>query len=246
MICPMTEPVTLLGGKVIADQSEAGFRSGLDAVLLGASIDIGPDETGLEFGCGSGAAMLVAAFHNPDSRFQGFDTDAAVLAIAGTNIAANGWPDRVAVFRANVSNPGELGPVPQVFFNPPYYDDPKKLVAPDARKQAAYIGHGVPLQDWIKLAHTVLIPKGRVTLIHRADRLDDILMLLKKGFGDIAVKPVAPYADQPAKRVLVSARKGVKGPLKILPPLVLHDGSDRKYTPEAEAILRGAERIVVR
>ncbi|PIW28415.1 MAG: methyltransferase [Rhodobacterales bacterium CG15_BIG_FIL_POST_REV_8_21_14_020_59_13] len=242
----MTEPVTLLGGKVIADQSEAGFRSGLDAVLLGASIDIGPGQTGLEFGCGSGAAMLVAAFHNPDSRFQGFDTDEAVLAIAVENITANGWQDRAAVLRADVSNPGALGPVHQVFFNPPYYDDPKKLVAPDARKQAAYIGHGVPLQDWIRLAHRVLIPKGRMTLIHRAERLDDILMLLKKWFGDVVVKPVAPHADQPAKRVLVSARKGVNGPMKLLPPLVLHDGSDRKYTAEAESVLRGSDRIVVR
>lgn len=242
----MTEPVTLLDGKVIAGQSDGGFRSGLDAVLLGASIDLRPDETGLEFGCGTGAAMLVAAWHNAASRFSGFDTDADVLAIAAANITANGWTGRVRAFRADVGDAGDVGPAHQVFFNPPYYDDPETIAPPGAGKQAAYTGHGVPLEQWIRLANKVLVPKGRMTLIHRADRLGDILAISGKWFGDVVIKPVAPYADQPAKRVLVSARKGVKGPMKLLPPLVLHDGSDRKYTGEAEAVLRGSERIVVR
>lgn len=242
----MTEPVTLLDGKVIARQSDAGFRSGLDAVLLGASIDLKPEHVGIEFGCGSGAAMLVAAYHNRVSRFQGFDTDPVMLGFADENIAANGWTDRIVAFHADVANPGHLGLAHQVFFNPPYYDDPKKMVPPKFQKQAAYMGHGVPLETWISLANKVLVPKGRVTLVHRADRLDDILLLMKKWFGDVVVKPVAPYADQPAKRILVSARKGVNGPMKILPPLVLHDGSGRKYTAEAESILRGSDRIEVR
>lgn len=242
----MTESVTLLDGKVIANQSEAGFRSGLDAVLLGASIDIKPEHVGMEFGCGSGAAMLVAAFHNKVSRFQGFDKDHVMLGFANENIAANVWSDRVVAFWEDVGKPGHLGLAHQVFFNPPYYDDPKKMVPPKFQKQAAYMGNGVPLENWIRLANKVLTPKGRMTLIHRADRLDDILAISKKWLGDVVVKPIAPYADQPAKRILVSARKGTRGVMKLLPPLVLHDGSNRKYTGEAESILRGSDRIELR
>jgi len=242
----MSDAVTLLDGKVIARQSDDGFRSGLDAVLLGASIDLKPDQLGLEFGCGSGAAMLVAAYHNTTSRFQGFDKDSAVLGCAQENVAANGWNNRMAAFERDVGDPGDLDSPDQVFFNPPYFDDPKAMVPPKQQKQNAYMAGDVPLESWIRLANKVLTPKGRMTLIHRADRLDDILTLSGKWFGDIVVKPVAPYADQPAKRVLVSARKGVKGPMKLLPPLVLHDGADRQYTDEAEAILRGSVRIELR
>ncbi|WP_421792424.1 tRNA1(Val) (adenine(37)-N6)-methyltransferase [Hyphobacterium sp.] len=239
----MSEPVTLLDGRVIARQPEAGFRSGLDAVLLGASIDIKPEHVGMEFGCGTGAAMLVAAFHNTVSRFQGFDKEPLLVGMAAENIDANGWKDRVTAFQADVGNPGHLGLAHQVFFNPPYFDDARKIISPKELKRSSYLSGEVPLENWIKLANQVLTPKGRMTLVHRADRLSDILGYAKKWFGDVVIKPVAPYADQPAKRILVSARKGTNGPMKILRPLVLHDGSDQKYTDEAEAILRGKDRI---
>jgi tRNA1(Val) A37 N6-methylase TrmN6 len=54
------------------------------------------------------------------------------------------------------------------------------------------------------------------------------------------VRPVQPFADAPAKRVLVRARRGGRAPLVLLPPLVLHDRAGAaKHTAEAEAVLRG-------
>ena len=73
----------------------------------------------------------------------------------------------------------------------------------------------------------------------RADRLADLLALLGEKAGSFAVRPVHPYADEPAKRVLVQAIKTGKAPLRLLPPLVLHDRSGGKHTAEAEVILRG-------
>ena len=76
-------------------------------------------------------------------------------------------------------------------------------------------------------------------MIHRADRLADLLALLAAKAGSFQIRPVHPFADAPAKRVLVRAVKTGKAPLVLLPPLVLHDRSGAKHTPEAEAILRG-------
>jgi tRNA1(Val) A37 N6-methylase TrmN6 len=55
--------------------------------------------------------------------------------------------------------------------------------------------------------------------------------------------PVLPFADQPAKRVLVRAIKTGKAPLKLLPPLVLHDREGGKHTARTEALLRGETAI---
>ena len=82
-------------------------------------------------------------------------------------------------------------------------------------------------------------------MIHRADRLADILALLGDKAGSFAVRPVHPYADEPAKRVLVHAVKTGKAPLRLLPPLVLHDRAGGKHSAEAEAILRGEARSEV-
>jgi tRNA1(Val) A37 N6-methylase TrmN6 len=74
---------------------------------------------------------------------------------------------------------------------------------------------------------------GRVIIIHRADRLLDVLALLSGQAGSFQIRPIHPFADEPAKRVLVRAVKTGKAPLKLLPPLVLHDRSGAKHTPEA-------------
>ena len=80
---------------------------------------------------------------------------------------------------------------------------------------------------------------GSVTLIHRADRLADILALLGAKCGSFQVRPIHPFADAPAGRVIVRAVRGGKAPLQLLPALVLHERGGAKHTPEAEAILRG-------
>jgi len=95
------------------------------------------------------------------------------------------------------------------------------------------------LEAWIGFLCKAVREGGTITLIHRADRLGDILRLLAPKAGSAQVRPVQPFADQPAKRVLVRAVKTGKAPLRLLPPLILHDREGGKHTGEAEAILRG-------
>ena len=52
-----------------------------------------------------------------------------------------------------------------------------------------------------------LKPKGRLTLIHRADRLDALLAEVRRYAGEIVVFPLWPKSGRPAKRVLVSAKE---------------------------------------
>ena len=82
------------------------------------------------------------------------------------------------------------------------------------------------------------VHKGVVTLIHRADRLDDIIRGLGGKFGGITVCPLWPRAGVPAKRLIIRARKGLATPFTLTAGLVLHaDSGD--YTAEAGAVLRG-------
>ena len=99
------------------------------------------------------------------------------------------------------------------------------------------------LEAWIGFLTKAVREGGTITLIHRADRLGDILGLLAPKAGSIQVLPIAPFIDQPAKRVLVRAIKTGKAPLRLLPPLVLHDREGGKHTAAVEAILRGEAAI---
>ena len=228
-----------LDGRVVINQPADGFRAGIDAVLLAASVRAKSGNSLLELGCGAGTAMLCAAHRLTECTFTGIDIDPEIIALANQNITANAMETRVQARPDDVATPDDLGVYDRVFFNPPFFDDAKALRKPKAGKQQAYLSGDAPLKAWIKLAHDALRPKGRAFMIHRADALGAILYALSNGFGDIAIKPIQPRADKAAKRVLVMARKGSKAPLTLLPPLVLHDDEGGKYSAEADAILRG-------
>ena len=123
--------------------------------------------------------------------------------------------------------------------NPPFHG-PGSDASPHAGRDAANREGEARLGDWIEALLAALLPKGGLTLIHRADRLSEVLAALSGRAGDIRILPLWPQAGVPAKRVILHARKGVATPDRLLPGLVLHgtppDGP--RYTSEAEAVLR--------
>ena len=232
----------ILGGALTLRQPAKGYRAGLDAALLAAACDAEPGERVLEAGCGVGAVLLAAAWRRRDARFFGIERDAAALELARENIRANGLGDRVEVAAGDVGASDALAPsrFDATLANPPYFDDPATLRAPHPAKAGAWIADG-GLAAWITYLLAAIRDGGTLTLIHRADRLADILAALAAKTGSFQVRPVHPFADEPAKRVLVRAVRGGRSPLQLLPPLILHDRSGAKHTREAEAILRGAK-----
>jgi tRNA1(Val) A37 N6-methylase TrmN6 len=87
-------------------------------------------------------------------------------------------------------------------------------------------------------------PKGGVTFVHRADRLDELLSLLHGRAGGIVLFPLWPKAGRAAKRVIVRARPGIKTPMRVSPGLVLHEEAGG-YTAEAQAILRDGAALTL-
>jgi tRNA1(Val) A37 N6-methylase TrmN6 len=231
----------LLGHRLKVRQPRRGYRAGLDAALLASSIEIAPGERGLEAGCGVGAALLQVAARCPDAQLVGIERDPQALELAVGNIGTNQLGDRVTVMPGNVaerfSGFGQA-PFDVAFANPPFFDDPSSLRAPDPSRRGAWIADD-GLEAWCGFLLKAVREGGRVTLVHRADRLADLLSLLAPKAGSFRIRPVHPFADAPAKRVLIRAVKTGKAPLVLLPPVVLRErGSDRDR-PEIEALLRG-------
>lgn len=229
----------LLGGRVRLRQPARGYRAGMDAALLAAAVEAKAGERAVEAGCGAGAVLMQIAARRPGVRLTGLEREPAMAALARENAALNGVEaeviegDVAAGFRAL-----GLPPFDHAVSNPPFFDDPGALRAPAEGKRGAWMADD-GLAAWTRFLLKAVREGGTITVIHRADRLADLLAGLGETAGSFAVRPVHPFADAPAKRVLVRAVKTGKAPLRLLPALVLHDRGGGKHSPEAEAVLRG-------
>lgn len=232
------QPTTaFLGGKLKLKQV-GGYRAAIDPILLAASLHLKSGQDAVEFGCNAGAAVLSAAIFNPGVRFAGVELDSAAATTARQNVASNELEHQVKIEEGDALAWRPQTQLDAVFFNPPFFDDAGALRAPSPDKRDAWI-NGAGLEAWIVAGLKRLREGGRITLIQRADRLDDILTALSGKAGGVAILPVHPRAGEPAKRVIVSAIKVSKAPLRILPGLVLHAGQGGAYMAEVDAILRG-------
>ena len=235
----------LLNGRVRLLQLRRGHRVGSDAVLLAAAVEPLTAETVADLGAGSGAVGLMIAAR-ADSSMIFVERDPSLAEICRRNVDRNGLRGRARVIEADILAPprerrqnGLLAASADVVVtNPPFLETGRSRSSPDALRAAA---HELPeggIERWIGVCADLLKPKGRLALIHRADRLSDCLRHVERGFGGVVVKPIHPRLHEPASRIVIMAVKGSRAPLRVAPSLVVHE-ADGRFTPEAEAIHRG-------
>lgn len=227
---------TLLGGRLRHAQPRHGHRTGLEPVLLAASIPARPGQRVLEGGTGSGAALLCLAARIPGLEGLGLERDPAMAALARANIAANALPG-IAVEEADLTAWAPQAQCDHAFANPPWHA-PAATPSPNAMKDAARRAAPLLIEAWAKSLARALKPRGTLTLILGADHLAAGLAALSAaGCGSPVLHPFWPRPGRPARLVLLRAIRGGRGPARLLPGLVLHQ-PDGRFTAEAEAILR--------
>jgi len=235
----------LLGGRLRLRQPIHGYRVAIDPVLLAAAVPAVASDNVLDIGCGVGAASLCLAARVPECRITGIEAQMALVRLAVENIALNNFEGRVRAMAGDILRPPprlEPGSFTQVMANPPYLEEGSATPPPNAGKAVAQIEGVANLTYWVRFALSMTRPHGGVTFIHRADRLDALLAQLSGRAGAITVLPLWPTVGNPARRVIVHARKDIASPTRLLPGLVLH-GVDGHFTKPAEAILRHGERL---
>lgn len=233
----------LLGGQLFLRQPKSGYRAAIDPVLLAAAV---PETDGLvlDAGCGTGAATLCYAYRVRHARVTGIELRADWADIAEENVRANEMADRVAVLRGDLLQPPrDLAPesFDEVMANPPYLPVDRADMRDPPADATATVEGDAKLADWIDFCLAMVKPKGGITLVQRADRLDEMLACLSGRAGGIVVFPLWPRENgvqggPDARRVIVHARKGIRTPMRLAAGLVLHE-ADGAYTDAAEAVL---------
>lgn len=235
----------LLGGRLVLRQPVEGYRVAIDPVLLAAAVPAAAGERALDLGCGVGAASLCLARRVAGVAVDGLEREPWLVRLARDNAALNDLAAAVRPFAGDMRRPpAELVPesYDHVLCNPPYLERGTATPSPKALRAAANLEDEATLGDWVTAALRMARPGGSLTVIHRAERLDELLAALEAGAGDAVVFPLWPKGGKPAKRVIVHAWKGRVAGHTTAPGLVLHQ-PDGRFTEAAESVLRHAAAL---
>ncbi len=232
-----------MGGALTIEQPVDGYRAAIDPVLLAAAINAGAGERVLDAGAGVGTAGLCLARRLDGFYLTGLERSEVVAEIFGRNIRQNGLDHRIqAVCGDLFEPPADIGLFDQIISNPPYLSLDLASASPNPLKnEANLLDHG-DLGDWISGCIRLLGAKGYLTLILRADHLDQALAAIGRKMGGVIVYPLWPRPGKAAKRIIIRARKGSRAPMTLAAGLTLHN-PDGSYTPAADLILRGQAAI---
>jgi tRNA1(Val) A37 N6-methylase TrmN6 len=240
---------SFLGGRVTLVQPRKGHRAGLDAALLQAVVPA--DATGvlIDIGAGVGTVAFAAAARAAALRAVAMEQDAELVALARAALALPENADitrRVDLLTADAAAldelRGKLGEAALaadwVLMNPPFDTPGRVRQSPDAGRRGAHVGDAELLPAWCRTAAALLKHGGTLGLIHRAAALPQVLKAISGAFGGVRILPTHPSGGAPATRIVVTAQRGSRAPLSLLPGLILH-AADGGWTEQANAILNG-------
>jgi len=228
-----------LGGLLHLWQPRKGYRAGVDPVLLAATIPAISGQKVLELGCGVGAAILCLGARISGLTLTGIEREATYANLAERNGA--GALEVITGDIASLPLTLRQRQFDHVLANPPYWRREASVAAHDPTREAA-LGEQTLLSVWLEVAAKRLAPKGYLHIIHRAERLPDLLIGLPSYMGSVEVLPIAARQGRAAERVIVRARKEGRADFRLHAPLILHRGDVHldgdQYTPKVREALR--------
>ena len=244
-----------LGNSLTICQPRDGYRAAIDPLFLAAAVPAGPGERAMDIGAGVGVAALALAHRVAGLRVTGIEIDPGLLRLAGDNARRNGLNERTDFMIGDIARPpARLAPgsFDHVMANPPYLEAARANTSPmpgraaaNVEGRAGAVGNGADLDAWLRFAFAMARQGGSVTVIHRADRLDDVINGFKGRGGSITIFPLWPDRHaSPAKRVLVQGRKGSRAPSRLSRGLALHEDGGG-FTAEADSVLRGGRGLAL-
>lgn len=220
---PLTRDA-FLGGRLQLLQPELGYRAGIDAVLLAASVPAQAGQTVLELGCGAGVATLCLMERVPGLTATGLEVQKCYAALARRNASESGLD--LTVLHGDLSampNALKQQRFDHVLANPPYFTRKHGTETKDASRDRA-MREETGLAEWMDAAARRLLPGGTFSLIQRSERLLNVVQAMDSRFGAVQILPVASRQGRPAKLFLLRALKGRRSPPQLLSPMILHDG----------------------
>ena len=222
------------GLKII--QNEKGFCFGIDSVLLSDFVkNIKKDSLVMDLGTGTGIIPILLCGKTKLSKVIGVELQEEVAEMAKRSSKLNNLEDKFQILNEDILNLNKLyenQTFDVIVTNPPYKKKDTGVVNEDKRKIISRSETTAFLEDFIKISRDLLKDKGEFYMVHRPERLVDILYLLRKyKIEPKELRFVYSNINRPPKMVLVKGIKNAKEFLKVDKNLYIYDDNGN-YTEE--------------
>ncbi|MBR0374230.1 MAG: methyltransferase [Mogibacterium sp.] len=237
-----------------------GFSYGVDAVLLasflaerltgrsGQSADRSARPVRVcDLGTGNGIIPLILSHKAPQCRTVGIEVDPDAYSRAVRSVRLNDLDDRIMILHADINDIYEsitqeaaeadaegaeetAGAFDVVVTNPPYFRRGAAILNEQSAKARARHETTAGLADFLRLAELLLRQGGDFYMIHRPDRLVDVLSEMRtRGIEPKELQMITPRQGEAANLVLIHGVKGAGPELRLLPEQAVH-GPGQEYT----------------
>lgn len=207
-------------------QYEDKFKFSLDSILLAEFVELKNNTRTIVDFCTGNAPVPLILSTKTNARIYGFELQENIYQLAKMSVRENKLESQINIIHANLVDSLEYilpESVDAVTCNPPYfkYEKNKSLINEDEEKAIARHEIAMNLEDLMTAAKYILKNKAPLYLVHRCDRLEEILDCLNKyNFKVKKIQFVYASYKKEAIMVLIKATKNGKiGSLKVMPPI---------------------------
>lgn len=217
-------------------QNKDYFNFSLDSILLPNFVEITRKTKKILDMCTGNAPIPLILSTKTDAKIYGVELQKEVYDLAKETIKINNLDNQIELINDNIKNLKKIFDTETfdiITCNPPYFkkkDD--SIINENKVKSIARHEIEMELEDVMIISKALLKNEGSLVLVHRTDRLIEIIELMKKhNIEPKRMRLIYPKVNMESNLVLIEGRKNGKEGLKILPPLYIHNDNS-SYTSE--------------
>lgn len=217
-------------------QNKEGFCFGIDSVLLSDfAKGIKRNSKVLDLGTGTGIISILLCGKTGLKKVIGVEIQKEVAEMASRSIKLNDLQDKFEVINENILNLNNIyenQSFDVIVTNPPYKKKNTGIINEKEKKVISRHEITADLEDFIKISKDLLKDKGELYMVHRPERLVDVLSLMRKyKLEPKILRFVYSDKEKEPKLILVKGIKNAKPFLKLEKNLYIYD-EQGKYTEE--------------
>lgn len=220
-------------------QKKAAFRFGVDAVLLANYAKVKRGMRVVDLCTGTGIVPFIIAGKTQASHITGVEIQGEMVEMSRRSLAYNRLEDKIEFIQGDIKDLqllGSIGKADVVTVNPPYKLQNSGIINQNMKDAIARHEICCRLRDVIIACRKVLKDNGRMYMIHRPERLADILCLMREyKLEPKTIKLIHPSADKAPNMVLIEGQRDGGAFLKWEPSLYIYDRNG-EYSSELNQI----------